>query len=99
MIGNNITSESKTVVKDAMDPDCFAGIYKDIAMYISVETAINMFHLFQGQQVTFPMRLYDASIIANIIVKEYEEGADIKELSKKYSYSERRIRQIVKEHW
>ena len=40
-------------------------------------------------------KLYDAGYLKNEILEEYAQGKSIRELSVKYGYTERRIRQIV----
>jgi Mor family transcriptional regulator len=51
--------------------------------------------MFKGQQITFPMYLFDKKYIAEKIREEYD-GSNGKELAKKYGYSERHIREIAK---
>lgn len=79
-----------------MEAESFTGIYKEIARSISVDVAIEMYNLFRGQQVVFPQRLYDQSFIV-AYVKENYDGHNIRELSHMFGYSDRRIRQIVRQ--
>ena len=73
-----------------------APVYDEIANYINLDTAKKLHQLFKGQQVTFPIRFYAPDSVAEIVKKEFIEGKTVKELSRKYDYTERRIRQIVK---
>lgn len=79
-----------------MDAENFTGIYREIAKEISVDVAVKMFNLFRGQQVIFPQRLYDQTFIVTYI-KEHYNGHNIRELSHMFGYSDRRIRQIIRQ--
>ncbi len=46
-----------------------------------------IFDEYRGQQITFPIHLFNAKRIQCIIIKEYD-GSNIRELAKKYGYSE-----------
>ncbi len=81
---------------DEKDAALFNDIYKEIVNTLGVEAAIKIFNMYKGQQVTFPVHLYSTKRIKNSIVCEYN-GYNIKELSKKYDYSEKTIRRIIKD--
>lgn len=74
-----------------------AGIYKDIAEVIGLEATILLHKDFHGQQITFPKKLYSKSFILKQI-KGTEEPHDVRKLAKQYGYTERRIRQLIKEN-
>ena len=71
-------------------------IYREIAEKLGIDTAMDLYLLFRGQQVTFPMRFVNSEYIRRIIVKEYD-GTNIKQLALKYDYSEKTIRRILRE--
>lgn len=73
-----------------------AGIYKEIAKNFDISIAIKMHKYYQGQQISFPTKLFSSDYLADMITRDYIAGASVKELSKKYGYSERRVRQIIK---
>ena len=79
-----------------MDAESFAGIYREIARALGVEVTIEMYNLFRGQQVIFPQRLYNQAFVATY-VKENYDGHNIRELSYMFNYSDRRIRQIIRQ--
>lgn len=79
-----------------MDAESFAGIYKEIARAISVDVAVEMYNLFRGQQIIFPQRLYDQDFVITY-VKENYDGHNIRELSHMFNYSDRRVRQIIRQ--
>lgn len=72
------------------------GIYKDIALLLDAECARKIYEEYRGQQITFPVELYNKQYIYHRIVSEYN-GTNIKQLATKYEYSERSIRRIIKE--
>lgn len=72
-----------------------AGIYKEIADLMGVETAYQMHKYFKGQQITFPIKLYSSKCIANVICEEASAGKTVRDLSQEFGYTERRIRQII----
>jgi len=74
--------------------DDFAGIYKEVAKTMGDKAAIEIHKLFSGQQIAFPKRLYNKDYICNFIKKNYD-GSNLRQLSKKFDYSDRRIRQIL----
>lgn len=79
-----------------MNAESFAGIYKEIARAISVDVAVEMYNLFRGQQIIFPQRLYDQDFVITY-VKENYDGHNIRELSHMFNYSDRRVRQIIRQ--
>ncbi len=71
-------------------------VYKEIAEKLSVEAAVEMYNLFKGQQIMFPQRLYCKEYIV-AYVKEHYTGHNIRELSRELGYTDRYIRQVVRE--
>lgn len=63
---------------------------------IQFEDILMMHQAYKGLQVTFPKRLYSKYHVREKIISEYN-GSSLKELSKRYGYSERWIRQMIKE--
>lgn len=78
------------------DPELLNMIYKEISEKMGMDAAIDIYQMFRGQQVTFPMRLFDADCIRKIIVQECD-GTNVKKLAVKYGYSEKTIRRILRE--
>lgn len=71
------------------------GIYTEIADLIGYENAMKIFERYKGQQINFPVRLYDKDAVKEIIKKEYN-GTNAKELARQFNYSERWVKEIVK---
>ena len=87
----------KEVVRMARkDPELLNSIYREISEKLGMDTAMDIYQLFKGQQVTFPMRFFNAECIRKIIVQEYD-GTNTKKLAVKYGYSEKTIRRFIRE--
>ncbi len=69
-------------------------VYAKITSLIGIENAKILFNEYRGQQVTFPVEFYKKEYIYSEIIAEYD-GKNIKELAKKYNYSEHTIRRII----
>ena len=80
-----------------MEANDLAGVYKEIANNTDVDTAIMIHNLFKGQQIIFPQRLYSKDFIT-AYVKDNYNGHNIREMSQKFGYSDRRIRQMLNEN-
>ena len=76
--------------------DIYNDIYKEISEMIGVDAMLKIYSHFKGQQVNFPVRLYNPQLIKDAVIKDFN-GTNIKELSQKYNYSERTIRRMIKE--
>ena len=77
-----------------MDSEDFAEVYYEIANAVGAEIAVKMHSLFKGQQIQFPQKLYKKEYIYAYIKKHYN-GQNVRELSQKFGYSDRRVRQII----
>ena len=74
----------------------FNSIYEEISEEFGFDVAIKMYQIYKGMQITFPTRLFNPEYVKNQIPIEYD-GTNIKQLAKKYGYSEKTIRRMVKE--
>lgn len=79
-----------------MEVEDLAGIYKEIARSTNYDVAVEMHKLFKGQQIIFPQKLYSKEFMCSYIKANYN-GHNVRELSQKFGYSDRRIRQMLKE--
>ena len=78
------------------DPELLNTVYKEVSEKLGMDTAIEIYQMFKGQQINFPVRFFNPTQIQQIIVKEYN-GTNIRTLAIKYSYSEKTIRRIIKD--
>ena len=77
------------------DPELLNTVYKEISEQLGIDTAMDIYQLFKGQQVTFPMRFFSADCVRKRIIGEYD-GTNLKQLAVKYNYSEKTVRIILR---
>lgn len=77
------------------DLDIYNSVYKELVEFVGIDAALKIYMRFKGQQITFPVRLYNPDVIKQSVINEYN-GENIHELAKKYDYSERSIRRMIK---
>ena len=88
---------SKEVMRMAVnDPELLNAVYKEISEKLGMDTAMSIYQMFKGQQISFPVRFFNPEKIKQIIVQEYD-GTNIRTLAIKYNYSEKSVRRIIKE--
>ena len=87
------TGEVLTMEKER---ELYNDIYKEMAEIIGLEATLKVYLRFKGQQVTFPVRLYNPHLIQQNVIKEWD-GTNIAELAQKYDYSEKTIRRMIKD--
>lgn len=84
------TGDDKT-----MDKNLLNEVYIELCEIAGEENMLKIYRLFKGQQISFPMRLYDPKLLRKAIVRECN-GRNISYLACKYNYSERSIRRMLK---
>lgn len=94
---NAITKEAIYDERKKLTTSDFSGIYKDIAEVIGIEATILLHNHFKGQQITFPKKLFTTDYIVQQI-NITENDSNIKMVALEYGYTERRLRQILKEN-
>ena len=94
---SNLVEFSKEVMWMAeQDSELLNAVYKEVSEKLGVDTAMEIYQMFKGQQINFPVRFFNPTRIQQIIVKEYD-GTNIRTLATKYNYSEKTIRRIIKD--
>lgn len=78
------------------DPELLNNIYREISEKLGMDTAMEVYRMFKGQQINFPVRFFNPVRIRQLIVQEYD-GDNVRTLAIKYNYSEKTIRRIIKE--
>lgn len=73
------------------------GIYWDFAEHLGIETTLLIHKYYHGLQVTFPQKLLSSEYVRRKILDEYD-GTNIKQLARRYSCSERQVRNILREY-
>ncbi len=74
----------------------FHKVYREISEELGIEAALTIHHMFKGTQVCFPVRFLDTQCVKEMILQEYD-GTNIAVLAKKYDYSEKTVRRIIKD--
>lgn len=72
-----------------------AGVYKEVAETVGVDNAYKIYNHFRGLQLMFPLKFYSKEYMVQQIQAEYN-GKNIRDLARKYGYSESRVRQILR---
>ena len=78
------------------EAELFNEVYREICGLVGLDAAISIYQMYKGQQITFPIHLFNAKRIQHSIIKEYD-GTNIRELAKKYGYSEKTVRRMIKD--
>ena len=78
------------------ETELYNSIYKEISELVGLDATLKIYLRFKGQQVSFPVRLYNPHLIQQNVIKEYD-GTNIAFLAKKYDYSEKTIRRVIKD--
>ena len=78
------------------DPELLNTVYKEISEKLGMNTAMSIYQMFKGQQISFPTRFFNPAMIQQAIIQEYD-GTNVRMLAIKYNYSEKTIRRIIKE--
>ena len=71
-------------------------VYREIGEKLGPDVALEIYQMFKGQQINFPVRFFNPARIQQIIVKEYD-GTNVRTLAIKYNYSEKTVRRIIKD--
>ena len=97
IVSNEVVKCRKTEV-DHMEKESelYNAVYKEISELIGLDATLKIYLRFKGQQITFPVRLYNPHLIQQNVIKEFD-GTNIRELAKKYDYSEKTIRRMIRD--
>ena len=88
---------SKEVMQMAEnDPELLNTVYREISEKLGMDTAMEVYQMFKGQQINFPVRFFNPVRLQQIIVQEYD-GTNVRTLAIKYNYSEKTVRRIIKD--
>lgn len=78
----------------SMRVDLLQESYAQLYELLGEDLTEQVYEMYRGRQISFPMRLYNRDKVAKQIVEEYD-GHNLAQLTKKYDYSQRWIRQII----
>jgi len=71
-------------------------VYREVSEKLGMDTALEIYRMFKGQQISFPVRFFNPVMIQKAIIEEYD-GTNVRLLAIKYDYSEKTIRRIIKD--
>ena len=74
----------------------YAGVYNDLMELLGEEAVQIIFQNMAGQQITFPKRLNTKEYVVQE-TKDITSSAELKKEALKYGYTERRLKQLIKE--
>lgn len=74
----------------------YSGVYREISDLLGLDAMLKMYLHFKGQQVSFPIRLYNPHMIQQSVIREFD-GTNLRELAVKYEYSEKTIRRMLRD--
>ena len=77
-----------------VEAEDLSGAYSEMAQIIGINDTYKVYKYFRGQQITFPLKFYTPKCIAGMLLEEFD-GSNIHDLTRKYGYSESRIRQLL----
>lgn len=97
LTNSNLLKYGNEVIRMAeKESELLNTVYKEIADNLGMDTAMDIYKMFKGQQITFPVRFLNPARIQRIIIQEYD-GTNIKALATKYNYSEKTVRRIIRD--
>ena len=77
------------------DTEMLNSVYKEVSERLGIDVAMEIYKMFKGQQISFPVRFLNPERTKKAIIQEYD-GENIRMLATKYGYSEKTIRRIIK---
>ena len=88
---------NSTIDKIKIKGEYLNGAYSELAAILGIDAVLKIHSKYRGTQIFFPVELFSKEFIISQIINEYN-GFNIRELATKYGYTERWIRNILKDH-
>ena len=96
LVPDNMLKYDEEVNDLKKEVELYNDIYREISEIVGLEATLKIYLRFKGQQVSFPVRLYNPQMIQQSVIKEYD-GTNIAALAQKYDYSEKTIRRMIRD--
>lgn len=97
LVNSKMVIYGKSEVIDVeKESELYNMVYKEISEIIGLDATLKIYLRFKGQQINFPVRLYNPHLIQQNVIKEFD-GTNVTELAQKYDYSERTIRRMIRD--
>lgn len=85
--------------KNLKNSSTLNGVYETMSEIIGFDNVVKLYESFKGSQINFPTRLFSKEFVLQEALKSYDGTSEsINLIATKYSYSERTIRKLLKEH-
>lgn len=68
------------------ESELYNTVYREMSEIVGLDATLKIYLRFKGQQITFPVRLYNPQLIQQNVIKEFD-GTNIRALAQKYDYS------------
>ncbi|MCY9806099.1 hypothetical protein OXT66_00880 [Lentilactobacillus senioris] len=78
---------------DKVDVESLHYFYRGLSEIVGVEAMLKIYNHYKGTQISVPLHLYDRNLSKEKIRVQYD-GTNARELSHKYGYSQRWIREV-----
>ncbi|MFH1035269.1 MAG: Mor transcription activator family protein [Pseudomonadota bacterium] len=78
-----------------VDPDDLPEVYQEMAEVIGVQATVQLAQTFAGSSVYFPKLERALLSLRNQVIRREFDGANIKQLSRRWNLSARHLRHIV----
>jgi len=93
---NDVEWSQKEVDVLKKESELYNTVYREMSEIVGLDATLKIYLRFKGQQITFPVRLYNPQMIQQNVIKEFD-GTNIRALAKKYDYSEKTIRRMIRD--
>ena len=93
---HNMLNCGGEVINMEKETELYNSIYKELSEMVGLDATLKIYLRFKGQQICFPVRLYNPQLIQQNVIKEYD-GTNVAELAQKYDYSEKTIRRMIRD--
>ena len=77
------------------DPKLLNNVYREISERLGMDIALEIYQMFRGQQIHFPVRFLNSEELHQRILQEYD-GSNVRSLAIRYHYSEKTVRRILR---
>lgn len=89
-----IDIDKKTIIKGTLN-----GVYESMSQLIGFNNVLKLYESYHGSQVNFPTRLFSKEFVLQEALQMYDGSSEsINIIATKYSYSERTVRKMLKQH-
>lgn len=74
-------------------PSKYLGLYEELAEIVGEQHVKEIYDRFQGQEVSFPMRLFTPEYVVDSVLTDTDK--DLRELAREYGYNEKYLKRLI----